>query len=399
MERIESINLERIKWCCADFGITLETLAAELGIADSSIEHLRNGDGITFLQLKKVADYFGRGFLFFLEFEPLNETTVHTLAFRTLANQKPELSGKMKKFIERVERQRDIYLALREELNNQDLPRFSAPRIPDDNISNIAATARNWLGLGKENTFDNYRQAIEAKGILVFRSNGYNGQWQIGKDVPILGFALYDANCPVIVIKKQAAETQQSFTLIHELGHLLLDKAHAIDSEEDMYSSNAGERRANAFAGHLLVPDEFLNQINDSRRPRNASEYDVWLEKQCKAWGVSGEVILRRLLDCGRLSAQEYGAYRSWRATLLPNSGDAGSRKYRNREPKHIFGDNFVKTVLDAVAGKYITVTKASKYLDNLKASDLQELGRYYAGTCRLLHYLWLGQLSDQPFP
>ena len=380
MERIESINPERIQWCCADFGITLEALAAELGISNAGLEHLRNGDGITFLQLKKVANYFGRGVLFFLEFEPLSKTAVHTLAFRTLANQKPELSGKMKRFIERVERQRDIYLALREELNNQDLPTFAAPKMPVGKISTTAAAAREWLNLGNENTFDDYRQAIEAKGILVFRSNGYNGQWQIGKDVPILGFTLYDAHCPVIVVKKQNSETQQSFTLIHELGHLLLDKTHSIDSEEDMYSTNSGERRANAFAGHLLVPDRFLNQIDDSCRPENASEYDTWLAKQCKAWGVSGEVILRRLLDCGRLSAEEYGAYRSWRNALLPNLGEGGSRKYRNREPRHIFGDNFVKTVLDAVASQYITMTKASKYLDNLKASDLQELGRYYAG-------------------
>ena len=380
MERIESINPERIKWCCADFGITLETLAAEIGISNASLEHLRNGEGMTFLQLKKVANYFGRGVLFFLEFEPLSKTAVHTLAFRTLANQKPELSGKMKRFIERVERQRDIYLALRDELNNQDLPTFAAPKMPVGKISIIAAAAREWLNLGNENTFDDYRQAVEAKGILVFRSNGYNGQWQIGKDVPILGFTLYDADCPVIVIKKQNSETQQSFTLIHELGHLLIDKTHSIDSEEDMYSTISGERRANAFAGHLLVPDRFLNQIDDSCRPENASEYDTWLAKQCKAWGVSGEVILRRLLDCGRLSAEEYGAYRSWRNALLPNLGEGGSRKYRNREPRHIFGDNFVKTVLDAVASQYITITKASKYLDNLKASDLQELGRYYAG-------------------
>lgn len=380
MERIESINFDRINWCCADFGITLETLAAEVGISNAGLEHLINGEGITFLQLKKVADYFGRGVLFFLEFEPLSETTVHTLAFRTLANQKPELSGKMKKFIERVERHRTIYLELREELNNQDFPKFTAPKIPEGKISTAAATAREWLKLGTENTFDDYRQAIEAKGILVFRSNGYHGQWQIGKDVPIMGFTLYDAHCPVIVVKKQNAETQQSFTLAHELGHLLLHKTHSIDSEEDMYSNKAGEREANAFAGHLLVPDVFLMQINDSRRPKHASEYDTWLEKQCKAWGVSGEVILRRLLDCGRLTPEEYGAYRNWRKDWVPNPGEGGSRKYRHREPRHMFGDNFVKTVLDAVAGQYITITKASKYLDNLKTSDIQELGRYYAG-------------------
>ncbi len=66
MERIESINLDRINWCCADFGITLEDLASEVGISNAGMEHLRNGDGITFTQLKKVADYFGRSIVFFM---------------------------------------------------------------------------------------------------------------------------------------------------------------------------------------------------------------------------------------------------------------------------------------------------------------------------------------------
>ncbi len=384
MERIESINLDRINWCCADFGITLEDLASEVGISNAGMEHLRNGDGITFTQLKKVADYFGRSIFFFMELEPLNETAVHTIAFRTLANQKPELSGKVKKFIERVERQRAIYLDLREELNNPDLPRFSAPKMPEGKTGNTiiaaAAIAREWLQLSPENTFDSYRQAIEAKGILVFRSNGYHGQWQIGKEVPILGFTLYDADCPVIVVKKQNTETRQSFTLIHELGHLLLHRAHSIDSEEDMFSTEGSEQEANAFAGHLLVPEEFLSQINDAHRPGQVSGYDSWLEKQCKAWSVSTEVILRRLLDSGRLSQADYGAYRSWRQGIVPATGEGGSRLYRHREPKHLFGDNFVKAVLDAVASRYITITKASQYLDNLKTSDLQKLEQFYAG-------------------
>ena len=74
MERIQSINPERIAWCCADHGITPSDLASELGIAATSIERVMAGqDGITFNQLRKVADYFGRGVLFFLEQGPVDE--------------------------------------------------------------------------------------------------------------------------------------------------------------------------------------------------------------------------------------------------------------------------------------------------------------------------------------
>lgn len=381
MERIQSINPKRIEWCCADHGITPGDLAAEAGISAASIARVMAGqDGMTFNQLRKVADYFGRGVLFFLEDGPVDEAQVHTPQFRTLANQKPELSAKLKALIERVEKQREVYLSLREDMDDADRPRFSPPDLPGKDPHEAARIARQWLGLKDQNNFDNYREALESRGVLVFRSNGYNGKWQIAKESPILGFSLYDPACPVIVIKKQDWETQQSFTLMHELGHVLLHKSSSIDDERDLHSHQGQEREANAFAGHLLVPDIFLASIQDADRPEEVSQYDYWLERQRRAWGVSGEVILRRLLDAGRLPQSRYEAYRQWRDQSVTEQKDGGSREYRHREPRHIFGDTYVRTVLDALYARHITLAKASSYLDSLKIKDLHQLERYYAG-------------------
>ncbi len=381
MERIQSINPERIAWCCADHGMTPGELASEVGIAAASIERVMAGeDGITFNQLRKISEYFGRGILFFLEAGPVDEAEVHTPQFRTLANQKPELSAKLKALIERVEKQREVYLSLREDLDDSDRPWFKPPALPVQDPREAARIARTWLGLADENSFDTYRAAVEAQGVLVFRSNGYNGKWQIPKENPILGFALYDATCPVIVIKKQSWEPQQSFSLMHELGHLLLHKASSIDDEQDFLSYGGLERDANAFAGHLLVPDAFLTTIRDAERPDNVSQYDYWLAQPRKALGVSGEVILRRLLDSGRLPQSQYAAYRQWRKQSGISQTEGGGREYRYREPKHVFGDMFVRTVLDALNARQITLTKASSYLDSLKIKDLHQLERHYAG-------------------
>ena len=381
MERIQSINPKRIAWCCADYGITLDALASDLNIAAASIERvMAREDGMTFNQLRKVAEYFGRGVLFFLEAGPVDEAQVHTPQFRTLANQKPELSAKLKALIERVEKQREVYLTLRENLDNPDRPWFNPPALLGQGPREAASIARKWLGLTGKNSFDTYRAAVEAQGVLVFRSNGYNGKWQIAKKSPILGFALYDPTCPVIVIKKLDWESPQSFTLMHELGHLLLHKTSSIDDERDLQSHQGHERDANAFAGHLLVPDSFLARIQDAERPEEVSQYDEWLAQPRKAWGVSGEVILRRLLDAGRLPQRQYDAYKQWRDKSAVTPEDGGSRKYRHREPIHIFGDTFVRTVLDALNARHITLAKASGYLDGLKIKDLHELERYYAG-------------------
>ena len=381
MERIQSINPERIAWCCADHGIALAELAPAVGISVSSVERLMTDkEGMTFNQLRKIADYFGRGMLFFLETGPVDEEQVHTPQFRTLANQKPELSIKLKRLIERVEKQRQVYLSLLEDLESADLPSFNPPPLPLDDMRESSRIIRKWLGLAVDNNFDSYRKAVEAQGILVFRSNGYGGKWQIAKENPILGFGLYDPTCPVIVVKKQDAESRQSFTLMHELGHLLLDKTSSIDDEHDFQSHKGKERVANAFAGHVLVSDSFLGTIQDAERPDEVSQYDQWLDRQRKAWGVSGEVILRRLMDEGRLSQRQYTAYREWREQSVTTLTGKGNRQYRYREPKHIFGDKFVRTVLDSLSARHITLTKASSYLDSLKIKDLHKLERHYAG-------------------
>lgn len=382
MERIQSINPDRLAWCCADRGVTLEACAAEVGIAAANLEKVMAGEpGLTFNQLRKLAEFFGRGVLFFLEPSPVDEAQVHTPQFRTLANQKPELSARVKALIERVERQRAIFLSLREELDDADLPRFAPPDLVGLEVPAAARAVRQWLGLVDTNNFESYRRAVEAKGLLVFQSNGYNGKWQIAKESPIIGFSLYDPECPVIVVKKLAAESRECFTLMHELGHLLLHKTSSIDDERDMHSHEGMERDANAFAGHLLVPDAFLKSIRDAERPAEAAGFDDWLAEQRKAWGVSGEVILLRLLDAGRLSRRNYTAYLAWRDQPTGNQEEAGgSRAYRHREPKHVFGDTFVRTVLDALSARHITLSKASSYLDNLKIKDVHLLERHYAG-------------------
>jgi Zn-dependent peptidase ImmA (M78 family) len=382
MDRIESINRDRIRWCASERGVSINQAAEEAGVPAKALARLmEEGTGLTFAQMRKLADYFGRGVLFFLDQGPVDEERVHTVQYRTLTGQKPALSPDVRKLIERVERQRELYLALREDLHAEDYPAYKPIDVNAHQPAAAAAVVRSWLGLGQINTFDQFRLAVEAKGILVFRSNGYAGRWQIAKESPILGFSLYSDVCPVIVVRKSRAETLQTFTLMHELGHLILHRTSSIDDDADMYSRVGHERDANAFAGHLLVPDAFLSQIRDEERPAAVEQYDTWLTHFRQRWGVSGEVILRRLLDAGRLPQERYSAYRAYvRGLSFDDDEASGSRAYRHREPKHIFGDRFVRTVLGALSARRITATKACSYLDGLKLADLRSLERHVAG-------------------
>lgn len=383
MDRIHTVNRERIEWCCAEQGIAPGELADVLDMsADRWAAFWADEAGLTFNQLRKLAEHFGRGVLFFLEAGAVVAEQVHTPQFRTLAQQKPELSQRMRLLIERVERQRALFLSLREDLDDALWSPFEAPELPAGNVAAAAQATRPWLGLDEgKNDFESYRKAVEAKGILVFRTNGYNGPWQIAKESPVAGFALYDAQCPVIVVKKMATDAPQAFTLMHELAHVLLHKASWIDDEADLRSTQGREQEANLFAGLVLVPDHFLASISDADRPDDVVGFNEWLKPQRKAWGVSAEVILRRLLAVGRLPQATYLAYRAWSLEAGNNMKDeGGTRMYRHREPKHIFGDRYVRTVLNSLSARRITLSKASGYLDGLKIADVHELERHYAG-------------------
>lgn len=380
MERIE-VNPSRLQWACEDRGITPADLAEAVSTGAKTIANAMAGqDGLTFNQLRNIAKFFNRGVLFFVEKGPVVEDAVRTPQFRTLTNQKPNLLPEVKSLIERAERHRDIFIGLRDELDQEDRGGFVVPKSSNATAAVAAAAARQWLKLGAENNFGSYRSAIESRGVLVFVAVGYFGEWRLPAESPIAGFSLYDERCPVILIKKQRSEARQSFTLMHELGHILLHRSSFVDEEQDLYATRGRERDANQFAGHLLVPDAFLQKIDDRRRPDKVEEIDNWLAPWRNQWGVSGEVILIRLMETGRVDRATYEAYRQWRSSLPIPEAEGGSREYRYREPIHLFGEKYVRTVLDAMHADRISLNKTSGFLDNLKVSDVRKLETHIAG-------------------
>ena len=145
MDRIQAVNRKRIEWCCAEQGMAPELMAAVLDMsADRWTAFWNDEAGLTFNQLRKLADYFGRGVLFFLEPGPALAEQVHTPQFRTLAQQKPELSHRLRLLIERVESQRALFLSLREDLDDMLWSPFQAPDLPLGNVSAAAKLARQW---------------------------------------------------------------------------------------------------------------------------------------------------------------------------------------------------------------------------------------------------------------
>ena len=375
MATINSVNIDRIRWCMSDRNITAEELAAEIGTKEEKLYAILKGETAPSLtQIKNIAKYFNRGLLFFVSEGKVNETKLRTSGFRTLTNEYPQLDSNIKSLMERVERQRQIFLNLREELGEDEMQSFRPPRVDKENPKAAASAVRDWLNPNGDRSFDGYRRLIESKGILVFRSNEYIGPWRVPAESKIEGFTISHDQFPIIFVRKREARQRELFTLAHELGHLILHREGSIDSEANVFAAQGRERVVNAFAGNLLVPDEALDLIDDRNKPSSHQDFEEWLKEPSHALGVSVEVVLRRLLEAGRLSKNEYESYRDWKKEQVYPESSVGFRFYRYREPVHIFGKSYVATVLEALGSKQITITKASRFLDNINITNVHKL-------------------------
>lgn len=390
MEKI-AINPNRLAWCCEM--LEMETSAlhhTNIGLAKQTIERVMRGErALSVNQLQKIAEYFNRSLLFFLERKDVDDKKIYSPQFRTINNQKLLHSRKINALIERVEQHRKIYLNLLNELGTPAINNWHPKQINFNiNIKQSANNAREWLGIQDNLNFPELRALVESKGIMVFVSNGYPGKWQIDKKSPVRGFALYYQMLPIIVIKKQVSKGAQAFTLLHELAHLLLHKESMLDENEDFYAYHGKEKQANEFASNALMPDKSINMVDlDELQNLDVQEYDNYLKQFKKRWCVSGDAILYRLLRDGKITQAHYQSYKNLKERQFrekraeeERQKEQGTyrpppRTYRHREPINIFGKAYVATVLDALQNKHITLSKASTHLDNLKIRTLHKLG------------------------
>ena len=384
MEKV-IINPKRMEWCLESLGIDIPILSEDLKIGQKTLKTAMEGEpAFTMKQLGKVAKYFNKSMLFFINQREVEEEKILSPQFRTINNKRPLHSRKLRKLVEIVENHRNIYLELLKDLEE----RYKDDWYPYDleldtgDLEITAERIRSWLNIPEEINFKELRKLVESKEIIVIVSNGFNGVWQIDKRSPVRGFSLYFDSLPVIVIKKQT-DGAQAFTLFHELAHLLLHKNSVMDYEED-YQSNTGlEKEANELTGNILIPYSYLLKIDTGLLiTMESNEIDDYLDEYSRKWCVSNEAILVRLIQNKEIEYPFYSAYRNFKEYLFRRSLENTQqqsipRTYRHREPLNIFGKSYVMTVLEAFHNQHITLAKASSFLDNLKIKDVHKLEKY----------------------
>ncbi len=212
----------------------------------------------------------------------------------------------------------DLYEFLLEYL---ELPKLNLPpNLSDDmSIEEKANKLREFWNLSNK-PIKNIINVLEHNGIIVssfnpsegklkYRIDGYTQQVKIKNDKNEFLFC-------IIVENKIDSWARKTFSLAHELGHIIL---HSSDNYSELSKSeqNRLENEANLFASAFLLPrDEF---INDMKTVKYLNDFVKLKQK----WFVSIGAMLIRAKQLGIISNDEYLRY-------IKNYS---YHKYRKNEP------------------------------------------------------------------
>ena len=204
---------------------------------------------------------------------------------------------------------RDLLISVKQELKEPISP-FNV--VIDTNMTDVAVASaiRKFFEINLDEQFRKssarqfylyVRQQIEAKGVFI----------QCFTDVDLetaRGLAIFDDVIPIIGINEKDRPPAKTFSIIHELVHLLKRQSSLCNEFVSAFSKNAEEIFCNAVAGELLVPrDALFAKLHSRNLSSNFTISDI--QNLANDFSVSKEVISRRMLDNEIINEVEYTAY------------------------------------------------------------------------------------------
>lgn len=170
------------------------------------------------------------------------------------------------------------------------------------------------------------RELVERKGIFV--------ECFTGVDVSVVrGISVFDNVMPIIGLNDKDRYPAKTFSLIHELVHILKRQSTFCSEMHDSFTQEAEEIFCNAVAGELLVPkNTLLNTLVKVEKIHFEN-----LDNLASLFSVSKEVIVRRLLDCGKICNEEYN---SLTKEVINKFNDEKERQKEETRLKKELGEN-----------------------------------------------------------
>ena len=387
------VNPEILVWARETAGLDIGAAAQKLGFRDSGVSSA--AEKLAALeaghkepsrpQLVKMAEQYRRPLLTFYLSRPPRKGDRGT-DFRTLS---PDISPREEALLDALvrevrARQSMVRAVIEEEDEVEPLPFIGSLRIEDGRDAALATL--RWL-VGVELTvyykqrnpkeaFDLLREHTEKTGVFVLLQ-GNLGSHHTDMDTEIFrGFSIADDRAPFVVINPNDARPALSYTLLHELVHLLLGQTgvSAARAENDI------EQFCDRVAGEFLLPEKELprlpvngnanlaaisERISEFAGARNLSRtmvaYNAYLANR-----ISGDTFRKLRDDFGREWRQERERYRAQarerEAKIDPNV----TRRYQ-------LGNALIHLVRRMTAAGELTTVKAATVL-GVKPGRLQTL-------------------------
>ena len=327
-----------LTWARERAGYTLDELAGKRRDFKRVAEWESGTARPTYRQLQLLAADLWVSLLIFFFPSPPNTPSIE-LSFRTLGTEQfAEIPPRVRLLLYKA---RAFQNGL-SELNNgrswskrrivQDL-RLSTEDVTTESASQV----RDYLGISLATQFDwndadvglkQWRKGLHDVGVAVFKD--------AFKDANFCGFCLSDDEFPLIYVNNSSAKTRQTFTLFHELAHLLFNTS-GIDTRSDSFVDGlSGENRrieiaCNRLAADILVPEESFDEVLEEAHGRELARREprAAAAKLANRYCVSREVIFRKMLDRELVTAVEYqAAAREWAGQMSAQSGSGGNYYY-----------------------------------------------------------------------
>jgi Zn-dependent peptidase ImmA (M78 family) len=188
----------------------------------------------------------------------------------------------------------------------------------------------------------------------------------------MLGFSLTDRPLPVIGVNRKLHLNSRTFTLLHEFTHILLERSGICDIDDSVQRPPEEQRPeifCNAVAAATLVPrDALLAHPLVSPFPRARDWSEDELGSLGREFGVSNEVILRRLLTAGRTTQDFYGRRRAAWGRLFdtPDAASDPDADYKRNMPQEVISDlgrPFTSLVVESYLNSFTSLSDVSRHL------------------------------------
>ena len=367
-EPVAGVQPEMFRWARKTVGLSVADVAQMLKRPPEEIQAWESGEAApTYPQLEKLAyQIYKRPLaLFFLPAPP--EETVPQREFRTLPDADMQTLA------------RDTYLHIRRAHAYQiALKEIFDERYPVDRciwkslslsmslgVAEQASSIRDFLGItleeqiawkSDETALKRWRKLIEDSGVFIFKA--------AFKQQDISGFCLMDDQLPVVYLNNSTTKTRQTFSLLHELAHLLLSM-NGLSKFDTSYidrlptTQKQLERFCNAIAAEVLIPAvDFARQAKQfSANIEQASEEQF--SSLASRYGVSREVVLRRFLEQGRVTAKFYERKaKEWAA----QKKEGGKGNWYLNQGAYL-SDRFAREVVGRHYRHQITLEQAADFL------------------------------------